>query len=172
MKAVGIDLGTTNSLVACVENGRSRVLPVDGDHTTLPPLFGIDPKDGSWWVRLLALRRAPRMRQFISETLDQPNGEAQAVEFTDSRLQQDGAVVRIALKVHTYAYRSVSRDLKGAQGGGEQGARWRGDAGCGHRAGLFDDTQRQATRKPDVSRVLTFFVCSAAHSCSACLWAR
>ena len=58
MKAVGIDLGTTNSLVAFVENGRSRVLPVDGGHMTLPSASGIDLKAKCLWV-------APRERRRV-----------------------------------------------------------------------------------------------------------
>jgi molecular chaperone DnaK len=40
-RIVGIDLGTTNSLVAVVEGGRPRVLPVDG-RPLLPSVVGID----------------------------------------------------------------------------------------------------------------------------------
>ena len=37
---VGIDLGTTNSEVAVIEDGRPRVLPVDGD-PILPSVVGL-----------------------------------------------------------------------------------------------------------------------------------
>ena len=36
MIAIGIDLGTTNSVIASVENGQPYVLSVDSGHKTLP----------------------------------------------------------------------------------------------------------------------------------------
>ena len=36
MKAVGIDLGTTNSIVAVVENGQARAITFDDGVTLLP----------------------------------------------------------------------------------------------------------------------------------------
>ncbi|HEX4951640.1 MAG TPA: Hsp70 family protein, partial [Blastocatellia bacterium] len=43
-KTVGIDLGTTNSLVAIVENGRPRVL-ARGDERLVPSVVGLS-EDG------------------------------------------------------------------------------------------------------------------------------
>lgn len=42
MIAIGIDLGTTNSVIATVENGMPCVLPVDGGHSTLPSVVSYD----------------------------------------------------------------------------------------------------------------------------------
>ena len=41
---VGIDLGTTNSEVAIVENGQPRVIAVDGD-PILPSVVGLGADD-------------------------------------------------------------------------------------------------------------------------------
>jgi molecular chaperone DnaK len=45
VKTIGIDLGTTNSLVAVVEGGVPRVLPVDG-RPLLPSVVGYAPDEG------------------------------------------------------------------------------------------------------------------------------
>ncbi len=39
----GIDLGTTNSLVAVVEDGRPHILP-DGEHRLVPSVVGLAPE--------------------------------------------------------------------------------------------------------------------------------
>ena len=43
-KAIGIDLGTTNSCAAIVENGRPRVITYKGGQSTIPSVFAIDEK--------------------------------------------------------------------------------------------------------------------------------
>ena len=43
-KAIGIDLGTTNSCAAIVENGKPRVLTYKGGTTTIPSVFAINEK--------------------------------------------------------------------------------------------------------------------------------
>ena len=41
-KAVGIDLGTTNSEVAIVEDGQARILPGEDGDRLLPSCVGLD----------------------------------------------------------------------------------------------------------------------------------
>ena len=41
-KAIGIDLGTTNSCAAIFENGRPRLITYKGGETTIPSVFAID----------------------------------------------------------------------------------------------------------------------------------
>ena len=59
MKAVGIDLGTTNSEVAIVENGQVRVLPGEDGDLILPSCVGFSEKD-----KLLVGRSA--LRQYAA----------------------------------------------------------------------------------------------------------
>ncbi|MGC6418074.1 MAG: Fe-S protein assembly chaperone HscA [Bradymonadia bacterium] len=151
MKAVGIDLGTTNSLVACVENGRSRVLPVDGDHTTLPSAVRYR-SEGQVVVgraaRAAAASAADETILSAKRLIGRTAEEAQAVGFTDSRLQQDGAVVRIALKecaptpveVSAEILKALKAEASKALGGEVTQAVVTVPA-------YFDDTQRQATRQ-------------------------
>lgn len=43
---VGIDLGTTNSAVAAIVDGRAQVLPDADGHTSVPSLIAIDQVRG------------------------------------------------------------------------------------------------------------------------------
>ena len=43
-KAIGIDLGTTNSCAAIVEGGKPRVITYKGGQSTIPSVFAIDEK--------------------------------------------------------------------------------------------------------------------------------
>lgn len=52
-RAVGIDLGTTNSLVVYVENGSPRVIPGENGETLLPSVVAF-PEGGKWIVGRLA----------------------------------------------------------------------------------------------------------------------
>jgi molecular chaperone DnaK len=59
MRAVGIDLGTTNSEVAIVENGQARVLPGENGDLILPSCVGFDEQN-----RLLVGKEA--LRQYAA----------------------------------------------------------------------------------------------------------
>ena len=56
-RVIGIDLGTTNSCVAVVEDGRPVVIPTAGGYKTTPSVFGI-AEDGKRLVGQLAKRQA------------------------------------------------------------------------------------------------------------------
>ena len=56
-KVIGIDLGTTNSCVAVVEDGHPVVIPTAGGYKTTPSMFGI-AEDGKRLVGQLAKRQA------------------------------------------------------------------------------------------------------------------
>ena len=43
-KIIGIDLGTTNSCAAIVENGAVKLIPYKGGEYTIPSIFAIDDK--------------------------------------------------------------------------------------------------------------------------------
>lgn len=42
---VGIDLGTTNSAIAFVEDGKPVCVPVEGEHRTIPSVVSFLPND-------------------------------------------------------------------------------------------------------------------------------
>jgi molecular chaperone DnaK len=56
-RVIGIDLGTTNSCVAVVENGQRTVIPNAGGYKTTPSMFAIS-QDGKRLVGHLARRQA------------------------------------------------------------------------------------------------------------------
>jgi molecular chaperone DnaK len=56
-RVIGIDLGTTNSVVSVVDNGRPVVIPNSGGYKTTPSMFAIS-RDGKERVGHLAKRQA------------------------------------------------------------------------------------------------------------------
>src|SRR5437762_1738285 len=56
-KIIGIDLGTTNSVVAFMEGGTAKVIPNKEGNNTTPSIFAIT-KDGKRLVGTLAKRQA------------------------------------------------------------------------------------------------------------------
>ena len=56
-RVIGIDLGTTNSCVAMLENGQPSVIPNSGGYKTTPSMFAIT-QDGKRLVGHLAKRQA------------------------------------------------------------------------------------------------------------------
>ena len=56
-RVIGIDLGTTNSCVAVVDNGQPAVIPNTGGYKTTPSMFAIS-QDGKRLVGHLAKRQA------------------------------------------------------------------------------------------------------------------
>ena len=56
-KAVGIDLGTTNSVVSVLEAGEPIVIPNDEGSRTTPPVVGL-AKAGGGWMGAVAQRPA------------------------------------------------------------------------------------------------------------------
>ncbi|MBM4379827.1 MAG: Hsp70 family protein, partial [Deltaproteobacteria bacterium] len=78
--AVGIDLGTTHSLVAAVAHGRPRCLEADGDHGLLLPSVVHYVKDGSvvvgYWARKVAAQHPTdtivSVKRFMGKSLSDP----------------------------------------------------------------------------------------------------
>ncbi|MDQ1446010.1 MAG: molecular chaperone DnaK, partial [Acidimicrobiaceae bacterium] len=50
-KAVGIDLGTTNSVVAVLEAGEPTVIPTAEGARTTPPVVGFPRRARCWWAK-------------------------------------------------------------------------------------------------------------------------
>src|SRR4030081_2326375 len=87
-KAVGIDLGTTNSVIATVEGGQPRVIPnAEGSRTT--PSVVAFTEQGERLVGQLARRQAilnPKgtissAKRFIGRRYDEVESETKAVTF-------------------------------------------------------------------------------------------
>ncbi|ENO96579.1 chaperone protein HscA [Thauera phenylacetica B4P] len=148
--AVGIDLGTTNSLVATVRNGIAICLPDEAGRTMLPSAVRYQA-DGSIDVGLVALRAQavdPRntivsVKRFMGRGLkDVAHIEAMPYDFEDSpgmvRLRTVQGV-KSPVEVSAEILRRLRVRAEGSLGGALVGAVITVPA-------YFDDAQRQATK--------------------------
>ncbi|MFD6991442.1 molecular chaperone DnaK [Streptomyces sp. NPDC059943] len=112
-KAVGIDLGTTNSVIAAWEGGEARVLPnAEGTRTT-PSVVGYTDS-GERLIGQLARRQAilnPKgtiysAKRFIGRHYDEISDEAKAVAY--DVVEGDGGVARIDVRGKLYAPEEIS----------------------------------------------------------------
>src|SRR3984885_4221721 len=112
-QAVGIDLGTTNSVIASTENGKPTVIPnAEGSRTT-PSVVAFTPQ-GERLVGQLARRQAilnPKgtiysAKRFIGRRFDEVQSELNAVSF-DVVAGPDGAV-RVNINGRQYAPEEIS----------------------------------------------------------------
>ena len=120
-KVVGIDLGTTNSLVACVIDGAPVVIRDESGDALLPSIVSVD-RAGAVFVgreaqrRLLAdpTRTVYSVKRFMGKGADDVADEAALFPF---RLHGEaGGVVRVQLEGHEYTPPEISafilRELK------------------------------------------------------------
>jgi molecular chaperone DnaK len=115
-KAVGIDLGTTNSVIATVEGGHPTVIPnAEGSRTT--PSVVAFTEDGERLVGQLARRQAilnPKgtiysAKRFIGRRFEEVQSELNAVSF-DVVAGPDGAV-RFEIRAKQYAPEEISAQV-------------------------------------------------------------
>ena len=120
-KVVGIDLGTTNSLVAYVENGRPIVIRDDSGDALVPSVVSVG-EDGTIFVGREAQRRlltAPSrsvysVKRFMGRGIEDVHGDAALLPF---RVSGDpGGVVRIGIADREFTPPEISafvlRELK------------------------------------------------------------
>jgi molecular chaperone DnaK len=112
-RAVGIDLGTTNSVIAVVEGGQPRVLPnAEGTRTT--PSVVAFTEQGERLVGQLARRQAiinPKgtiysAKRFIGRRYDEVKTELNAVSF--DVVEGPGGAVRFEIRGKQYAPEEIS----------------------------------------------------------------
>jgi molecular chaperone DnaK len=109
---IGIDLGTTNSEVAVVENGKARVLLEDGQ-AILPSVVGLDEAG-----RLLV--GAPARNQFVLapertvRSIKRKMGEAVAVKLGDQELSPQEISAMILRTLKQRAERELGRPVSKA----------------------------------------------------------
>jgi molecular chaperone DnaK len=112
-KAVGIDLGTTNSVIATVEGGQPTVIPnAEGSRTT-PSVVGFT-EQGDRLVGQLARRQAilnPKgtiysAKRFIGRRYEEVASELNAVSF--DVVEGDGGAARFKVRDRQYAPEEIS----------------------------------------------------------------
>jgi molecular chaperone DnaK len=156
-KAVGIDLGTTNSVIAAMESGTSTVIPnAEGSRTT--PSVVAFTEQGERLVGQLARRQAilnPKgtissAKRFIGRRYDEVESEAKAVSF-DVAPGPDG-LARFKVRDKLYAPEEISALVlrKLAEDAGKFLGERVTEAVITVPA-YFNDAQRQATK--DAGRV-------------------
>jgi Fe-S protein assembly chaperone HscA len=120
-KVVGIDLGTTNSLVAYVHDGRPVVIRDDNDDPLVPSVVSVG-EDGTIFVGREAQRRlltSPErtvysVKRFMGRGIEDVKGESSLLPFRVSG--ETGGVVRIGLEHREFTPPEISafvlRELK------------------------------------------------------------
>jgi molecular chaperone DnaK len=112
-KAVGIDLGTTNSVIAAMEGGEANVIPnAEGSRTT--PSVVAFTEQGERLVGQLARRQAilnPKgtitsAKRFVGRRYAEVDSEAKAVSF--DVVEGPGGVVRFNVRGKQYAPEEIS----------------------------------------------------------------
>ncbi|WP_103347618.1 molecular chaperone DnaK [Amycolatopsis sp. CA-128772] len=151
-KAVGIDLGTTNSVIAVWEAGEPRVIPNTEGARTTPSVVGFT-ESGERLVGQLARRQAilnPKgtiysAKRFIGRKFDEVSDEAKAVGF--DVVEGEGGVVRFNIHGKLYSPEEISAQVlrKLADDAGKHLGERVTEAVITVPA-YFNDAQRQATK--------------------------
>jgi molecular chaperone HscA len=152
-RAIGIDLGTTNSLVAHVDaRNRPGVLAADEGRPLLPSAVHYGP-DGAIEVGAAAKRRAPERPQdtvlSVKRFMGRGPGDVLPEDRGIYRFDESGAVVRIAVAGGARAVTpiEVSAEILRVLRRRAQEALGEPPGGCVITVpAYFDDAQRQATK--------------------------
>src|SRR5277367_3410382 len=107
-KIIGIDLGTTNSVVAFMEGGQPKVIPNKEGGNTTPSVVAYT-KDGSRLVGLLAKRQAvtnpertiASAKRFIGAQYEKVASQAKHVSYKIARTSNDEVAIQIGDKEYT-----------------------------------------------------------------------
>jgi len=159
-KIIGIDLGTTNSVVAVMEGGEPTVIPSSEGNRTVPSVVGF-PKTGERVVGQLAKRQAVTnpantiysIKRFMGRRWDDPEVQRSKgfVPYTvEKDPKSDG--IRVVADEHHYSPPEISAMVL-------QKLKADAEAYLGEKVteavitvpAYFDDTQRQATK--DAGRI-------------------
>jgi molecular chaperone DnaK (HSP70) len=130
-KIIGIDLGTTNSEVAVVENGRVTVIDITPDHPILPSFVGL-ADDGSILVGEPAKNQYVLYPERTVKSIKRKMGSADQVELGDATYTPQEISAIILRQLKTVAEKHLGEAV--------------------HKAVItvpayFSDAQRQATRE-------------------------
>ncbi|MCC4317951.1 MULTISPECIES: molecular chaperone DnaK [Streptomyces] len=151
-KAVGIDLGTTNSVIAAWEGGESSVVPNSEGSRTTPSVVAFTDT-GERLVGQLARRQAilnPKgtiysAKRFIGRHYDEVSGEARAVAY--DVVPDEGGLARFKVREKLYSPEEISAQVlrKLADDAGKQLGERVTEAVITVPA-YFNDAQRSATK--------------------------
>ena len=149
-RIVGIDLGTTNSLVAYMADGRPRVIPGRNERTMVPSVVAMTDNglivgdSAKEHLTRSSERTVYSVKRFMGRSLEDVQGE---LAYFPYHLTEQGGVIRIKLGEKTYSPPQISamilKELK-----------QRAEAHLGESItkavitvpAYFNDSQRQATK--------------------------
>lgn len=154
-KIIGIDLGTTNSVVAVMEGGEPVVIPSSEGNRTYPSVVAVNPKNGERLVGQVAKRQGvvnPRntifsVKRFMGRKYDDPLVK-RAREYVPYEVKKaPNGDVRVVLNEREYSAPEISAMIL-------QKIKTDAEAYLGEPVtqavitvpAYFDDTQRQATK--------------------------
>ena len=112
-KIIGIDLGTTNSVVAVMEGGEPKVIPNEEGGRTTPSVVGFTKKNGERLVGQVAKRQAitnPEntiysIKRFMGRRYDEVNEEMKMVPY---KVVQSGDHVAVVAQGKEYTPPQIS----------------------------------------------------------------
>ncbi|YAI82265.1 MAG: molecular chaperone DnaK [cyanobacterium endosymbiont of Rhopalodia sterrenbergii] len=153
-KVVGIDLGTTNSVVAVMEGGKPVVIASSEGMRTTPSVVGFN-KDGELVVGQLARRQAvlnPKntffgVKRFMGRRYDELEPESKQVPYTIRRDDNDNIKIRCPRLRKEFAPEEISAMILRKLA--EEAERYLGELVTGAVITVpayFNDSQRQATK--------------------------
>src|SRR5690606_36889049 len=104
-KIIGIDLGTTNSVVAIMDGKEAKVIANEEGHRTTPSVVAFT-KDGEVLVGQVARRQAitnPQntifsVKRFMGRTFEEAKEEAKQVPYEVVRADNGGVAIQISDK--------------------------------------------------------------------------
>jgi len=153
-KAIGIDLGTTNSCAAIVENGKPRVITYKGGTTTIPSMFAISEK-GERLVGHDAKRQAqlnPQNTVAAAKRLIGRNFHSKTIEkirqvFTYELVEGESNEVLVKVKDQVFTLEQISAAiLRKIKDVAEESLSAEVDQAVITVPAYFNDRQRQAVR--------------------------
>ncbi|MBL1210535.1 molecular chaperone DnaK [Geminocystis sp. GBBB08] len=153
-RVVGIDLGTTNSVVAVMEGGKPLVIPNSEGSRTTPSVVGFN-KDGELVIGQMARRQGvlnPQntyygIKRFMGRQYSELNEESKRVPYTIRRDEVDNIKIRCPRLKKEFASEEISAMILRKLA--EEAERYLGEEVTGAVITVpayFNDAQRQATQ--------------------------
>jgi molecular chaperone DnaK len=153
-KAIGIDLGTTNSCAAIVESGKPRVLTYKGGATTIPSVFAINEKgerlvghDAKRQAALNPTNTVAAAKRLIGRNYHSKTIEKMRQVFTYELLEGEQNEVLIKVKDQVFTLEQISAAiLRKIKEVAEDALDGEVDQAVITVPAYFNDRQRQAVR--------------------------
>ncbi len=153
-KAIGIDLGTTNSCAAIVENGKPRVITYKGGHSTIPSVFAIDEKgerlvghDAKNQAQLNPTNTVASAKRLIGRNFHSKTIEKVRQVFTYELVEGESSEVLIKVRDQIFTLEQISAAiLRKIKEVAEESLAAEVDQAVITVPAYFNDRQRQAVR--------------------------